>query len=54
VHLAVRQNTSGQTRNFGQDRQYGSLLSSTYLDFGGGGSIVKRFNNFRNIMPNRC
>ncbi|MDX6301763.1 MAG: hypothetical protein QOF53_2977 [Nocardioidaceae bacterium] len=47
-------NTPGQTRNFGQDRQYGSLLSSTYLAFGGGGKTVKRFNNFRNIMPNRC
>jgi hypothetical protein len=47
-------NTPGETRNFGQNAQYGSLLSSTYLAFGGGGSTVHRFENFRNIIPNRC
>jgi hypothetical protein len=44
----------GATTNFGRNTQYGSPLSSTYLKFGGGGSTVNFFNNFRQIMPNPC
>jgi hypothetical protein len=47
-------NTPGETSNFGQNAQYGSLLSSTYLAFGGGGSTINRFNNFRGIIANPC
>ena len=46
--------TPGQTRNFGRNDQYGTLLPLTYLRFGGGGSTVSRFNNFRNIIGNPC
>jgi hypothetical protein len=44
----------GATTNFGRNAQYGSLLSSTYLAFGGGGATIQRFNNFRQIIPNPC
>jgi len=44
----------GDTREFGRNAQYGSLLSSVYLAFGGGGSAISRFNNFRNIISNPC
>ena len=46
----------GLTQNdFGQNSQYGSLLSLTYLAFGGGGTTLHRFNNFRQILsPNPC
>jgi hypothetical protein len=40
--------------NFGRNAQYGSLLSTTYLAFGGGGATIDRFNNFRQILPNPC
>jgi hypothetical protein len=46
--------TPGETRNFGRNDQYGTLLPLTYLRFGGGGSTVSRFNNFRNIIGNPC
>jgi hypothetical protein len=46
--------TPGDTRNFGRNDQYGSLLPLTYLRFGGGGSTISRFNNFRNIIGNPC
>jgi hypothetical protein len=46
--------TPGETSNFGRNAQYGSLLSSTYLAFGGGGSTIHRFNNFRGIIANPC
>jgi hypothetical protein len=42
------------TSNFGRNNQYGTLLSSTYLAFGGGGATVQRFNNFRGIIANPC
>jgi hypothetical protein len=38
----------------GRNSQYGSLLSSTYLAFGGGGATVNLINNFRNIVKNPC
>ena len=44
----------GEISNFGANQQYGSLLPLTYLRFGGGGSTVSRFNNFRNIISNPC
>jgi hypothetical protein len=46
--------TPGETNNFGHNAQYGSLLPLTYLRFGGGGSTVTRFNDFRGVIPNPC
>jgi hypothetical protein len=40
--------------NFGRNAQYGSLLPSTYLIFGGGGATHELINNFRQILPNPC
>jgi hypothetical protein len=40
--------------DLGRNAQYGSLLTSTYLAFGGGGATVNRINNFRNIISNPC
>jgi hypothetical protein len=40
--------------DFGKNAQYGSLLTSVYLAFGGGGSTITRINNFRQIIPNPC
>jgi hypothetical protein len=40
--------------NFGRNAQYGSLLTSTYLAFGGGGATIDRINNFRQIISNPC
>ena len=40
--------------NFGRNAQYGSLLSTDYLAFGGGGATVNFINNFRQIIPNPC
>jgi hypothetical protein len=45
----------GATSDFGRNAQYGSLLTTTYLAFGGGGATVNRINNFRQILnPNPC
>ena len=44
----------GSTSNFGRNSQYGSLLPLTYLQFGGGGATVQRFNDFRNVISNPC
>jgi hypothetical protein len=44
----------GASTDFGRNAQYGSLLTTTYLTFGGGGATVNRINNFRQIMPNPC
>jgi hypothetical protein len=44
----------GATTDFGRQAQWGTLLSSTYLAFGGGGATIQRFNNFRQILPNPC
>src|SRR5262249_37779701 len=45
----------GATSDFGRNAQYGTLLSTTSLAFGGGGSTRNRFNNFRQILPaNPC
>ncbi len=40
--------------DFGRNAQYGSLLTSTYLAFGGGGATVNLINNFRQIISNPC
>ena len=40
--------------DFGRNAQYGSLLSSSYLIFGGHGAAHNLINNFRNIMSNPC
>jgi hypothetical protein len=40
--------------SFGRNTQYGSLLSSSYLIFGGGGASHQLINNFRQIMSNPC
>jgi hypothetical protein len=44
----------GATTDFGRNAQYGSLLSLTYLIFGGGGATHQLINNFRQIIPNPC
>src|SRR5438132_12687528 len=47
---------AGKTRtDFGKNAQYGSLLSLEYLVFGGRGTTLHRFNDFRNVMAqNPC
>jgi hypothetical protein len=40
--------------DFGRNAQYGQLLTSTYLVFGGGGASTTFINNFRQILPNVC
>jgi hypothetical protein len=42
------------TNDFGKNAQFGSLLSLEYLRFGGGGSTLHRFNDFRGIISNPC
>ena len=44
----------GASTDFGRNAQYGSLLSSTYLIFGGGGATHDLINNFRRILTNPC
>src|SRR5690348_8701378 len=40
--------------DLGRNAQYGTLLSSPYLIFGGGGTAHNLINNFRNIVSNPC
>jgi hypothetical protein len=40
--------------DFGRNAQYGTLLSSSYLIFGGGGASHQLINNFRQILQNPC
>jgi hypothetical protein len=40
--------------DLGRNAQYGSLLSSTYLVFGGGGKTNNLINNFRQVISNPC
>jgi len=40
--------------SFGRNAQYGTLLFSHYLIFGGGGAFRTITNNFRGIMSNPC
>jgi len=44
----------GATTDFGRNAQYGAVLGTSYLIFGGGGTAHTLFNNFRQIMPNPC
>jgi hypothetical protein len=45
----------GTLNNFGMNAQYGPLLNTLYLAFGGGGNTIHRFNNFRNVLSsNPC
>jgi hypothetical protein len=44
----------GATTDFGRNAQYGSLLTTTSLAFGGGGATINRINNFRQIISNPC
>jgi len=44
----------GDTREFGKNAQWGSLLPLVYLAFGGGGATITRFNDFRNVISNPC
>jgi hypothetical protein len=45
----------GSKNDFGQNAQYGTLLSSTYTGFGLNGSAITRYNNFRQILTkNPC
>jgi hypothetical protein len=44
----------GEISDFGQNSQYGNLLQLTYTAFGGGGSTVVRYNDFRQILGNPC
>jgi hypothetical protein len=44
----------GDTNEFGQVNQYGSLLPLEYLAFGGGGATNIRFNDFRQVISNPC
>ena len=44
----------GSASDFGGNAEYGKLLTSTYLLFGGGGSTIHRINNFRQVLANPC
>jgi hypothetical protein len=44
----------GATTDFGRNAQYGTLLTSSYLIFGGGGASHQLINNFRQIIANPC
>jgi hypothetical protein len=44
----------GNTNNFGENAQYGSLLPLSYLNFNGGGSASTRYNDFRGVISNPC
>jgi hypothetical protein len=47
-------NLPGATTDFGRNAQYGTLLTSSYLIFGGGGASRQLINNFRQIISNPC
>ena len=48
-------NFTGFAANFGGVVQYGTLLKTTYLAFGGHGATIDRFNNFHQTLPgNPC
>jgi len=42
------------TTDLGRNAQYGSLLFTPYLAFGGHGATITRTNNFRQIIANPC
>ena len=51
---AFGNNLPGATTDFGRNAQYGPVLCSSYLIFGGRGAAHSLFNNFRQIIPNPC
>jgi hypothetical protein len=51
----IGNDTPATTNDFGKNNQYGPLLQLTYLAFGGGGTTLQRFNDFRQILDkNPC
>ena len=57
VRLALSTHSQGglTSNDFAKNDQYGSLLSLTYLAFGGGGSTIQRYNDFRQVLSsNPC
>ena len=50
VALGYGAHLPGSNTNFGRNAQYGSLLGTTYLRFGGGGASRTLFTNFRQIF----
>ncbi len=40
------------TKDYGRNNQYGQLLNLTYLSTGT--TVVNRYNNFRQVLPNSC
>jgi hypothetical protein len=44
----------GASTDFGGNAQYGSLLTTASLVFGGHGATVNLIDNFRQILPNPC
>ena len=46
--------TPGTISDFGKNAEYGTLLYTPYLIFGGGGATVTRTNNFRAVVDNPC
>ena len=49
---AIGDDPTGTISDFGRNSQYGPLLNSNYIAFGGGGATVTRYNSFRNILSN--
>jgi hypothetical protein len=54
LHVGFGNTLPGATTNFGRNNQYGALLSSSHLIFGGGGASHNLFNNFRGVIANPC
>jgi hypothetical protein len=52
--LGFGNDVPGSKTDFGRNAQYGTLLTTPYLAFGGGGATINRINNFRNIIANPC
>ena len=48
--LGFGSNLPGSNTNFGRNAQYGPLLATNYLAFGGGGASIKLFTNFRRVF----
>jgi hypothetical protein len=45
----------GTTNDFGRNAGYGNIIAPPYLLFGGGGKVVHRYNDFRNVFSaNPC
>ena len=54
-HWSLANDIPGFTTNdFGKNAQFGPLLLLEYLRFGGGGTTLHRFNDFRGVISNPC